>query len=110
MKSIKLTAFAVAACFAAATPSVAQDLTFTLTNLSSTDVHEFYTSPAEINEWEDNLLDGAYLPAGNEVPVTIGDGREQCVYDLRFVFAGDQTWEDYGINLCEAGGYELRDQ
>lgn len=110
MKSLKLPTFAIVIGLLAAAPAQAEDLTFTLTNLSSADVQEFYTSPADVNEWEDNLLDGAYLPSGNEVSVTIGDGREQCVYDLRFVFADGQTWEDYGIDLCETGGYELKDQ
>lgn len=94
----------------AAVPAAAEDLTFMLTNRSSFNVTEFYTSPADVREWETNLLDGAYLPSGNEIPVTIGDGRTQCVYDLRFVLEDAEPFEDYGINLCETGGYELSDE
>ena len=110
MKFLSMAAVAAAVVLSTGPAAVAEDLTFTLTNRSSADVTEFYTSPADIGQWEDNLLDGAYLPSGNEVSVTIGDGRTQCVYDLRFVFDGGQTWEDYDINLCETGGYDLSDE
>ena len=46
------------------------------------------------------------LPSGNAVDVTIADGRTQCVYDLRFVFADGEVLED-SADLCEMGSYTI---
>ena len=39
----------------------------------------------------------------------IGDGREQCEYDLRFVFDDGDVVDRGGVNLCETGSYTLTD-
>ena len=62
--------------------ALAEDLTFTLTNNSSYAVKSLFTSPADVDTWEEDVFADKYLPAGNFVDVTIGDGREQCVYDM----------------------------
>lgn len=105
-----LLAAAVAAGFAAVSgPAMADDLEFTLTNATSVSATEFYVSPANVDDWEKNLLDGKYLPAGNEVTVTIGDGRRTCTYDLKTVFEDGRTAENDGINLCELGKYTVNE-
>ncbi|MGO1079422.1 hypothetical protein [Inquilinus sp. CA228] len=104
--------FALAAFggLAAATPAMAADeLEFTLTNATSVSATEFYVSPVNVDDWEDNLLEGKYLPAGNEVTVTIGDGRRTCTYDLKTVFEDGRTAENDGINLCELGKYTVHE-
>lgn len=94
-----------------ATPaaSFAEDLTFVLTNASSYAVKSFFTSPAEIGDWEEDVFGENYLPSGNQVNVTIGDGREQCTYDLKFVLEDNSELVENGINLCELGEYTLTD-
>lgn len=89
--------------------SFAEDLTFVLTNGSSYAVKSFFTSPADIDNWEEDVFGENYLPAGNQVNVTIGDGREQCVYDMKFVLEDDSEFLEKGIDLCELGEYTLSD-
>ncbi len=57
-------------------------------------------SPASVDDWEENLLEGRYLPAGNEVTVTIGDGRRTCTYDPKTVFEDGRTAQNDGVDLC----------
>ena len=89
--------------------ALAEDLTFVLTNGSSYAVKSFFTSPADVDNWEEDVFGADYLPSGNQVKVTIGDGREQCTYDLKFVMEDDSEYVENGINLCELGEYTLSD-
>lgn len=92
-----------------ATRALADDLEFTLTNATSVSATEFYVSPVNVDDWEDNLLEGKYLPAGNEVTVTIGDGRRTCTYDLKTVFEDGRTAENNGVDLCQTGKYTVHE-
>ena len=89
--------------------ALAEDLVFTLTNNSSYAVKSLFTSPADVNTWEEDVFGEQYLPAGNFVEVTIGDGREQCVYDMKFVLEDDSEFIEPGVDLCELGEYTLSD-
>ncbi|MDC9822611.1 hypothetical protein PRN20_02595 [Devosia sp. ZB163] len=99
----------VAAALLLALPGVAlaEDLEFVLTNSSSYAVKAFFTSPADIDTWEEDVFGENYLPAGNYVSITIGDGREQCVYDMKFILEDDSEFIEKGIDLCELGEYTL---
>lgn len=101
----------IAAFLMIATPvaAFAEDLTFTLTNASSLAVKSFFTSPADTDKWEEDVFGEKYLPAGNTVDVTIGDGRETCVYDMKFVMENDSELVENGIDLCSLGEYTLSD-
>lgn len=100
-----------AALLLVALPGAAQaeDLTFTLTNSSSYALKYFYTSPADVENWEEDVFGEQYLPAGNYVSVTIEDGRETCVYDMKFVLEDDSEFVEQGVDLCELGEYTLSD-
>lgn len=87
----------------------AEDLTFMLTNTSSYAVKAFFTSPAEVEAWEEDVFGEGYLPSGNQVPITIADGRETCVYDMKFVLEDDSEFIEPGIDLCATGEYTLQD-
>jgi hypothetical protein len=89
--------------------ALAEDLTFTLTNNSSYAVKSLFTSPADVDTWEEDVFADKYLPAGNYVEVTIGDGREQCVYDMKFVLEDDSEFIEPAVDLCELGEYTLSD-
>ena len=89
--------------------ALAEDLVFTLTNNSSYAVKNFYTSPADVENWEEDVFGEKYLPAGNFVDVTIGDGRDVCVYDMKFVLEDDSEFVEQGVDLCELGEYTLSD-
>ena len=83
------------------------DLDFTLTNHSTFTVAEFYTSPATIEGWGDNVLAGGVLEPGGTGTVTISQGGDQCLYDMKFVFADGEEFIDNGIDLCATGEYAL---
>jgi hypothetical protein len=100
---------AVGALLAFAAPAAAEDLTFTLTNDSSWIVSEFYASPADVNDWEEDILGVDVLGAGEATDVTIGDGRTQCVYDFKFVLEDGTEHTAPAVNICELGSYTLHD-
>lgn len=87
----------------------AEDLTFMLTNTSSMAVKAFFTSPVEVEQWEEDVFGDGVLPSGNQVPITIADGRDVCVYDMKFVMENDTEVLEQGIDLCQLGEYTLSD-
>lgn len=103
--TLAATALAVSAAVAQA-----EDLEFMLGNETSVDLVEFNVSIAESNNWEENLLEGGYLPTGNEIGVLIADGEDTCVYDIRGVFSDDTSFEEYGLDLCDMGGYTFTEE
>jgi hypothetical protein len=102
----------VAAALAIGTMSIAQaeDLVFELVNDTSFDLMEFYTSPANVDEWEEDVLGDEYLASGYAVDVLIADGRSDCVYDIKAVFNDGDVVEDYGVDLCDLGSYTFYDE
>jgi len=100
---------AVLALLAVSATASAEDLVFDLKNHSSFDVTEFYASPTGVDDWEDDVLGQDVLAAGDDVEITIGDGRTQCRYDLKFVFDDGDEVERKKVDLCETGSYTLRD-
>lgn len=101
----------IAALFLVAAPgaATAEDLVFTLTNSSSYALKSFFTSPADIESWEEDVFGENYLPAGNYVSITIADGRTQCVYDMKFIMEDDSEYVEKSVDLCELGEYTLSD-
>jgi hypothetical protein len=95
--------------FVMATPLAAQDLVFELNNRSSYTVMEFYASPNDVGDWEQDILGEDVLPAGDSMRITIADARSQCEYDLRFVFDDGDVVERGSVDLCQTGSYTLTD-
>lgn len=89
-----------------ASPAAAEDVSLKIVNSSSQAVSQFFTSPTEVNEWEEDVFGEDVLPAGHEVDVVVADGREQCVYDIKFIMQDGQELIDT-INLCNSPTYEL---
>jgi hypothetical protein len=86
--------------------ALAEDLTFQLTNGSSQPIVDFYTGPASEDTWADDLFGDKVFPPGNTVPVTIADGSDQCVYDMKFVTEDGKEFVESGIDLCALAGGE----
>ena len=106
---MKLFLAAAAFVVASAMPAMAEDLAFTLTNQSSSGVIGFYVSHTGTNAWEENLIEGGVLPAGNEIEIEISDGRDVCEYDIKAEFEDGSSHEDYDLNLCDTGSYTFSD-
>ena len=90
-------------------PLAAQDLEFELRNRSSYTVMEFYASPDDVGEWEQDILGADVLASGESMRITIADARSQCAYDLRFVFEDGDVVERGSVDLCQTGSYTLTD-
>lgn len=91
-----------------ATPALARDKVFTLKNNTSSVMMYFHTSPANVSDWEEDVLGSEVLGPGESTRVTISDGRSACNYDMRFEFDDESVTEDRQ-NLCELGSYTLRE-
>lgn len=87
--------------------ALAEDLVFTLNNLSALGLVEFYTSPVGTDSWEEDVLGLDVLAPGESAEVTIADGRTQCEYDVQFVMSDGQELEDT-VDMCELGSYTLQ--
>lgn len=101
----------LAALFASAGTSSAEDLVFTLKNTTNSTLERFHTSPVGVNDWEDDVFGEDVLEPGESIEITIADGRTVCEYDMRFEFSEDSdldTTED-SQNLCEMGSYEIHE-
>ncbi|WP_207779187.1 hypothetical protein [Zavarzinia aquatilis] len=101
--------FVLLAISASAGPALAEDLTFTLNNATGAAVTEFYLSPANVDDWEENLLGNDALPAGTATDVTVADGRTTCLYDIKTVFKDGDEVDDRGIDLCQLGAYTIHE-
>lgn len=102
--------FALAAAFAtlAATPTLAEDLVFTLVNDSSHTIVEMYVAPANEESWGENILMVDGVESGVSGDVTIADGLDVCDYDLRFVTEeGAEATQTQ--NLCELSVFTVTD-
>ena len=99
---------ALASVFAVA-PAYAEDLIFMLDNQSSGPIVEFYASTTDTNDWEENILTGDPIAAGDFARVTIADGKEICTYDLKIIWDGGEETEERGIDLCATGSYTVTD-
>lgn len=109
MKSAIAGGAAALLVLAFAAPALAEDLEFVLTNSSSYAVKSFFASPADVENWEEDVFGDNYLPAGNYVTVTIADGRTQCTYDMKFILEDDSEFIEKGVDLCALGEYTLSD-
>ena len=93
---------------AAASPALAEDLVFTLTNDSSVGIVEMYVSPVDEESWGENILMVDVVPPGASGDITIADGLDVCEYDLRFVAdTGDAAEKTQ--DLCDMATFTVTD-
>ena len=92
-----------AAMFAAGFSSVAyaEDVKFQLENHSEFSIDEFYASPANTDEWGEDILGQDILEGGQSGTVTIADGSDQCSYDLKAVDEDGKEHELMGLDICK---------
>lgn len=102
-----LSAACVLALSLASAPAFAEDLELTLTNDTESVLAEFYASPADVGEWEEDILGEDVLGSGESVDITIADGRTQCEYDLRFVFDDGSETIVEAEDICETESFTL---
>src|ERR1700761_7371737 len=107
--TMKKLIFAAAAALALmVTPALAEDLQITVKNNTSTELTELYVSHVGTNSWEENILNGT-VAAGEDLAVTIADGRTTCEYDIKAVFSDGGHAEFRNQNLCETTTFSVHD-
>jgi len=79
----------------------ADERNFILQNATGRTIAEMYVSPANVNEWEENVLSGE-VPDEENVVVRFVDDVDACVYDLKIVHDDGDAAIWGGINVCEA--------
>ena len=105
-----LAGFSLVSAFAIA-PAYAEDLVFTLNNVSSGAVNELYVSPLESNSWEEDILGQDVLESGQAATITIRGTDGQCEWDVPLVYDDGSVTDERNIDLCtlENGTYDVTD-
>lgn len=99
----------VALCLVLATPAMAEDLVFTMINKGSNNLVKFYTSPVDVDDWEEDVFGEDLLRPGESIKITIADGRTQCVYDMKMVFEDGTELMDKQ-DFCQIDTYTIYDK
>lgn len=92
---------AAAILFTGAALAESESVTFELKNATSQAIVELYASPANKDDWEDEILGGSTLNPGDTGNLTIDDGARTCKYDLKAVFKDGEELEKSNLNFCE---------
>lgn len=100
---------APAAAPAAGEPAAAEaagvaEVKFNLKNATSFTLTHLYLSPAASNDWDNDILGEQVVAAGDTAEVSIDDGVESCMYDLRADFEDGDAIDVRGVNVCEIEG------
>ena len=85
-----------------ATPAMADERNFVLVNTTTRTVAQVFVSPANVNEWEEDILTVDVLPVDRRVTIRFVDDLDQCEYDIKVVHDDGDSAVFGGINLCEA--------
>jgi hypothetical protein len=96
-----------------AQPSKAQAVKFTLINATNRVLEEFYASPPQVDDWEEDILGVDVLNPGESVVITIEDGRSDCYYDFKGVLGpgkgvGRGELIESKVSVCDGGTYTYR--
>lgn len=91
---------------AVATPALAEQWDFVLTNQTGKGIKLVEVSPTGAADWQKNQVDPDTTKAGVVAPgarTTIHFDRNEniCKYDVRATFADDTTLVWTGINVCD---------
>lgn len=92
-------------------------VSFDLINKTGRSIERFFASPANISDWEDDILGDYVLSPGQQVTITIEDERDDCFYDFMATL-GPSSDGSVGrgemihskINVCSLTSYEFAEQ
>ena len=89
---------------AAAAEQGVPKVAFKIENATTLTLTHLYLSPAASETWDRDILGDQTAPAGATIDISIDDGVESCMYDLRARFENDETMDIRGVNVCEIEG------
>lgn len=95
----------LAACFSVAfvMPALAQEAKqdFTLSNRTGYELKEVYVSPANVDDWQNDVLGSGTLGDSATVDIKFNRATKTCKWDLKVVYTVDSSsaiW--HNIDLC----------
>ena len=84
-----------------ASPAAAGTQDFTILNNTGYPIEQVYVSASAKDEWEEDVLGRDTLPAGDRTKISFDRDEDACLWDLKVVYADEQSAEWQGLNLCE---------
>lgn len=74
---------------------------FTLVNNSPYNIVGFWVAPADSDNWEENLMEGQYLPPDSSVAITFDNSNDVQWWNFRVKDSSGRvwTWEKKKYNL-----------
>lgn len=109
MKNIALGALAALSLIVAPISAFAGDTKFDIINHSARGITNFYTSPADATNWEEDVLGEDVIGPGETQSIKISVANGQCLYDMRFILEDKTDLIEKGINVCTLSDYTLSD-
>jgi hypothetical protein len=107
----RVTAALLAAGLALGLSAAAQaaDVKFDLVNNSARAITNFYTSPTDTTNWEEDVLGEDTIAPGATDTITISTDGDQCSYDMRFIMEDKAELIEKAVNICQLSSYTLTD-
>jgi hypothetical protein len=87
----------------------AADVKFDLVNNSARAITNFYTSPADTTDWQEDVLGEDTIAPGDTDEITISTDGDQCSYDMRFIMEDKAELVEKAIDVCKLSSFTLTD-
>lgn len=103
LRSIRTAAVATVAAagfLAAAATAQAGQQDFTVYNDSAQDIYYIFVSPDYSEDWGNDVLADAILPAGTAIDIQVDGFGSHCTFDIQVANAYGETLEFWGVDLC----------
>ena len=75
-------------------------LSFTITNLSETTISSVFATPAGVDNWGRDRLGDQDIIEHDATKTIVVPSEGKCLYDIRFVYSDDSTFEKRKVDLC----------
>ncbi|MBX9614501.1 MAG: hypothetical protein Q8S03_14335 [Brevundimonas sp.] len=96
-----------AALLAPAAHAQTEAINFTLTNNTEQVLTHLYISLPSTDEWEEDIFGSDVLGSGETFEISIDDGLDECVYDVRADFDDGDSIQVASVDFCELDGSDL---
>lgn len=84
-----------------------ESINFTLTNNTEYVLTHLYISLPSTDEWEEDIFGADVLASGETFEISIDDGLDECVYDVRADFDDGDSIQIASVDFCELDGSDL---
>jgi hypothetical protein len=82
-------------------------INFTLTNDTEYTLTHLYISLPSTDQWEEDIFGADVLAPGETFNISIDDGLDECVYDIRADFEDGDSIQIAEVDFCELDGSDL---